>query len=127
MDVRELPKDLARGRSRLQAWRGRRRVGRRIPRSFWELAVRLAKAHGISRTSMALGLDYYSLKKQTMAAAAKPPARERAFVELPAPLVVGKQCLLEMANRAGTTLRLQLVGYDAAEVETVTCGLWNAE
>src|SRR5437899_700228 len=109
----ELPKDLARGRSRIQAWRARRRAGSRIPRSFWELAVRLAKPHGISRTSMALGLDYYSLKKQTMAAA-EAPARHRAFVELPAPLVVGKQCLLKMDNRAGATLRLQLVGYDAA-------------
>jgi hypothetical protein len=126
MGVRELPNDLARGRSRIQAWRVRRRVGSRIPRPFWELAVRLAKTHGVSRTAMALGLDYYGLKKRTESDA-EVSARKPAFVELPAPLVVGKQCLLEMDSRAGATLRLQLVGYDAAEVETLARGLWNAE
>jgi hypothetical protein len=126
MGVGEMPEDLARGRSRMQAWRARRPVGSRIPRSLWELAVRLAKAHGISRTSMALGLDYYSLKKQAIVAG-EAPAQEPAFVELPAPLLVGKQCRLEMDNAAGVTLRLQLMGYEAVEVATLARGLWKAE
>ena len=127
MGACELPKDLMRGRSRIQAWRVRRRAGSRIPRALWELAVRLAKSHGVSRTAMTLGLDYYSLKKQSMAAAAATPARDQAFVELPAPLAVGKQCLLEMDNQTGTALRLQLMGYDAAEVVALARGLWSVE
>jgi hypothetical protein len=91
------------------------------------LAVRLAKTHGISRTAMALGLDYYGLKKKAEPTAAESPVPKPAFVELPAPLMVGKHCRLEMDNAAGTTLRLQLTGYAAAEVETVARGLWNAE
>jgi hypothetical protein len=46
---------------------------------------------------------------------------------LPAALMVGKQCRLEMDNAAGTMLRLELMGYEAAEVVTLACGLWNAE
>ncbi len=127
MGASELPKDLARAWSRLQAWRLRRTVGSRIPRSLWELAVRLAKSHGVSRTAITLGLDYYSLKKQTESATAETLARQSAFVELPAPLMVGKQCRLELDNEAGAALRLQLTGYDAAEVATVARGLWKAE
>ena len=66
---RELPKDLAQARSRFETWRQRRQGGRRIPQSLWDLAVRLASQHGVSRTATALGLDYYSLKKQAQAAA----------------------------------------------------------
>ena len=60
-----LPADLVRGRTRFQAWRTRRKVGTRIPRTLWALAVRLAKTHGVCRAATALGLDYYSLKKRT--------------------------------------------------------------
>jgi hypothetical protein len=53
-----LPADLAQGRSRLEAWRARRQGGGRIPQRLWALAVRLAKTHGLSRTAIALRLDY---------------------------------------------------------------------
>jgi hypothetical protein len=43
--------------------------GLRIPQPLWDLAVRLVSQYGISRTATALGLDYYSLKKQAQAAA----------------------------------------------------------
>jgi len=47
-DRGKLPRDLARGRNRLQAWRGRRKAGGRIPRSLWALAVELVGRHGVS-------------------------------------------------------------------------------
>jgi hypothetical protein len=52
-----LPPDLVRGRTRFQAWRGQRKPGDRIPQPLWEMATRLAKAHGASRTATALGLE----------------------------------------------------------------------
>ena len=124
---RELPKDLAQARSRLEAWRQRRPGRRRIPQPLWDLAVRLASTHGVSRTATALGLGYYSLKKQAEAAAQQPSSRSPTFVELPAPVVVGKQALFELDNGAGATMRVQLLGYDAADVEALARRFWGAE
>jgi len=122
-----LPKDLAQARSRFEAWRERRQRGRRIPQPLWNLAVELASTHGVSRTATALGLDYYSLKKQAEAAAPQPPPCGPAFVELPPPVVVGKQALFELDNGAGATMRVQLLGYDAADVEALARRFWGAE
>ena len=123
-----LPQDLARGRSRFQAWRNRCRAGDRIPQRLWALAVRLVNTHGVSRTAAVLGLDYYCLKKQAAnAAASEPRSSSPAFVELPSPVVVGKQCLFELDNGAGATMRVQLVGYDAADVVALSRSFWNAE
>ena len=127
MGANELPKDLLRGWSRFQAWRGRRKGGGRIPQSLWRLAVRLARIYGVSRTATALRLDYYSLKRQVEAVADEPASNGPAFVELPAPLVVGKQSLFELDNGAGATLRVQLVGYDAADLEALARGFWCAD
>jgi hypothetical protein len=38
---------------------------------------------------------------------------------LPTPIRVGKECRLEFDDGAGATLRVQLVGYDAADVEAL--------
>ena len=122
----DLPRDLAQARSRFEAWRQRRPGGRRIPQPLWDLAVRLASQHGASRTATALGLGYYSLKKQAEAAAPQPPPCGPAFVELPPPVVVGKQALFELDNGAGATMRVQLVGYNAADIEALARGFWGA-
>jgi hypothetical protein len=125
-DRGELPDDLARARSRFQAWRAQRQAGGRIPQPLWALAVLLVVEHGVSRTAAALGLDYYSLKRRA-AAADQPKATSPAFVELPVPAVVGKQCQFELDNGAGSTLRVQLVGYDTADVEALARTLWNGQ
>jgi len=122
----ELPQDLARARSRFQAWRGRR-TGHLIPPQLWALAVQLVNRHGVSRTAAALGLDYYSLKKRVESLAREPVSSSPAFVELPAPVVLSRQCQFELDNGAGATLRLHLVGYDAADVAALARSLWNAE
>ena len=124
----DLPKDLLRGRNRFQAWRQSRRTRGRIPDALWALAVRLVKRYGVNRTALVLGVDYYSLKKRAEAATAcQPPARSPAFIELPAPAFLGKQCLFELSNTAGVTLRVQLLGYDTADVETLARAVWSAE
>jgi len=120
------PADLLQARSRSQAWRGRRKVGERIPQPLWTLAVRLAKAHGVSRTAAALNLDYYTVKKRAEAAASAPQSSGPAFVEVTSPVMVGKQCRFELDNGAGATMRIHLVGYDAAEVEALSRSFWNA-
>jgi hypothetical protein len=121
----QLPPDLVRGQSRFQAWRTRRRAGDRIPQALWEMATRLANAHGVSRTAAALGLDYYCLKERAEAASSDPQPSGPAFVELTSPVPVGKQCLLELDNGTGATMRVHLVGYDTADVEALSRGFWG--
>lgn len=122
----QLPADLVRGRAQFQAWRERRALGERIPQPLWALAVQLTKTHGVSRTATALGLDYYSLKKRAEPAAAPSQASKPAFVELTAPVMVAKQCQFELDNGAGATLRVQLVGYDTADIEALARSFWSA-
>jgi hypothetical protein len=121
-----LPEDLRRARTQFLAWRKQRQPGGRIPPGLWALAVGLVSTHGLSRTAAALALDYYSLKKHVAAADLPTPANAPAFVELPAPLAVGKQALCELHNGAGATLRVQLLGYDAADLEALTRRFWDA-
>ena len=121
-----LPADLERARSRFQAWRTRRTVGTRIPRTLWAVAVRLAKTHGVCRAATALGLDYYSLKKRTESPPTPRQSDGPAFVEFTAPATIAKQCQVELDNGSGATMRVQLVGYDAAELEALSRSFWNA-
>jgi len=115
------------GEAGFQAWRGQRKVGERIPQPLWTLAVRLAKVHGVSRTVAALGLDYYSLKKRAESAATPAQSSGPAFVELTSPVMgLARQCRLALDNGSGATLRVELVGYDAADVEALSRSLWNA-
>ena len=125
IELGSLPADLVRGRTRFQAWRTRRKVGTRIPRTLWALAVRLAKTHGVCRAATALGLDYYSLKKRTESPATPRQSDGPAFVEFTAPATIAKQCQVELNNGAGATMRVQLVGYDAADIEALARGFWN--
>ena len=122
----QLPPDLERGRSRFQAWRAQRQAGGRIPHALWAMATRLAKAHGVSRTAAALGLDYYRLKDRTGAAIGDPQSSGPTFVELTSPVLVGKECRFELDNGAGATMRVHLVGYDANDVEALSRSFWDA-
>ena len=122
----QLPPDLVRAQHQFQAWREQRKPGCRIPLSLWGTAVRLAKAHGVSRTAALLRLDYYRLKERAEAAATPPQLSNPAFVELTPPVVVAKQCRFELDNGSGATLRVQLVGYDAADIEALSRSFWSA-
>ena len=125
--LRELPLDLMRGRARFQAWRKRRKPGVRIPRSLWALAVGIAKQHGSNRTALALGLDrrYLLRRIATTDALALGHASNPAFVELPPANLAGKECRLELDNGAGATMRVQFIGYNAADIEALSRGFWN--
>jgi hypothetical protein len=122
----QLPSDVARGRSRFQAWREKREPGSRIPQDLRDMAVGLARIHGVSRTATVLGLDYYGLRKRVEAAVARPQATATSFVELPSPIRVGNECGLELDNGTGAIMRVHLVGYEAADVAAVSRSFWDA-
>jgi hypothetical protein len=121
-----VPGDLAEARSRFRTWRNRRERGSRIPEGLWALAAKLTSRYGVSRTSMALGLDYYGLKKRVEEAGDQPPSGRPSFVELPLPAVPGKQCSFELDNGSGAMMRVQLSGYDAADLAALAGSFWSA-
>lgn len=124
---RQLPPDLVRGQRQFQAWREQRKPGCRIPQSLWVTAIRLAQVHGVSRTAAVLHLDYYRLKNRAEAVpGSEPHPSEPAFVELTPPVLVAKQCHIELDNGSGATMRVQLVGFDVADLEVLSRGFWNA-
>ena len=133
---REIPADLSRAAVRFVAWRQRRRIGTRIPERLWHAAATLAGRHGLSRTATALGLDYYVLKKRVEAQATIPrrdPVPRPAFVELTAsplgtsPLVASGECLIELANAAGASLRIHLKGHEVPDLVALGRSFWTAE
>jgi hypothetical protein len=121
-----LPADLGRTQWRFQAWRQRRQPGERIPQTLWAMAAQLAGTHGVSRTAAALGLDYYSLKQRVEAAGSELQRNGPAFVEVsPTPLIAVRHCRLELDNGAGARLRMELSGFDAADLEALARGFGN--
>ena len=122
---RQVPPGLARARQRFEAWRRKRQVGTRIPQPLWALAVKLAADHGLHQTAAVLKLDYYALKKRREAANGQQQATEATFVELPTPLAAAKQCTFELDDGTGATMRVQLAGYDAADVVALGRSFWN--
>jgi outer membrane PBP1 activator LpoA protein len=89
----------------------------------------LLRRHSLCRVATALKLDYYSLKKRAQHNAASPSASGLTFVEVPAaaaPAVPGKQCFCDLRHRDGNTMRLHLIGFDAADLEGLARRFWDA-
>ena len=115
----KLPKDLLQARNRFQTWRIQRPIGSPIPDSLWNLAVKLVGQHGLSLTARVLQLDYYGLKKRTKEDPSQLPSRQPSFIQLPSTPFSTKQAVFELEPGTGTKLRVQLLGYDTADLETL--------
>jgi len=104
---------------RLQTWRTSRTRGRRIPDELWHAAADLARVAGLSRTSAALKLSYYDLKRRLLAG----PIQGRRRV-IPAPFVevggpapgLGECGTLELVQASGTRLTLRLPNASAKDL-----------
>ena len=103
-------------------WRSRRESGGRIPALLWRAAAELAGEHGVAKTSRTLGLDYYALKKHVGGA----PEGKPSFVEVAlSSLSPAAECRVEVEDRRGTRLRVELRGASVAEVESLARALWS--
>jgi hypothetical protein len=115
----ELPAGLKKVRGDLDAWRGQRRHGQRIPEELWGAAVQAVQKHGLNRVSRALSLDYYHLKKRSGLSKVKRNARADSgavFVELEAARVErGAACVVELEKGNGAKLRVCV--HDAQTVD----------
>jgi hypothetical protein len=130
--MQKLPAGLARAAARWAQWRRARVLGTRIPESLWKLALELAARHGVSKTAVALRVDYYSLKERLDAQT--PPrrvgsaaAQAPAFVELtPPPLAVAGGCVIEFEKASGAKMRIELPGSQMPDLAALGRSFWEA-
>lgn len=124
----DIPAALARGRARFESWRRGRARGTRIPERLWTLAVKLADAHGLSRTAAALRLDYYTLKSRVDAKNVHAHSASPAFVELSPPSVQApRECVIEFENHTGATMRVHLRGGEVPDLVALSRSFWSGE
>jgi hypothetical protein len=120
---------LERAQHRFELWRKTRKRCSRIPESLWDSAVELAREHGVHRTSRALRLDYYSLKKRLSSVGGAPrrPQTEATFVELlPPGATVHSTCTIEMENAQGGKMKIQLQGLGTTDLSILSSSFWKA-
>jgi hypothetical protein len=116
-------KPLERARQQFERWRRLPKTDRRIPEALWRAAVEAAGLHGISRTAVALSLSHQTLKERVDATAPRPLTGEPgpAFVELLPPALAGAvECVVELEDRRGTRMRIQIRGTGTPDVTALT-------
>ena len=126
-----LPAPLEATRRRFERWRRSRTARSRIPDALWTSAVQAAGRYGLHRTTQALRLDYYALKKRVADTASdRELGREAAaaFLELPA-LVSGgaSECIVELEDPGGAKMRLHLKGGAVPDVAALARSFWGVE
>lgn len=106
---------------RLKAWRAARSRGQRIPDGLWSAAADLARVHGLSRTSAALNLSYYDLKRRLVAGRIQRRRRltPAPFVEVAPPALapdLGERGTVELVQASGARLTLRLPNASASDL-----------
>lgn len=123
--------DIEQLRGRLQEWRRSRRHGARIPEALWISAVKLAKKYPPARIAHELGLDYDGLKRRLKTAkqhGTSEQGTQPGFIELlPFAPTSHCECTIEMEDRRGAKMKLELKGASAWDVAAVSRALWSAE
>ena len=123
---------MSRVRRLLEQWRRRSAPRSRIPAPLWATVVDLARVHGVYRTSQALRLDYYCLKKVEAASpepsARRTPVRRAAapvpFIEVPLRAAPGPACVIELDDGRGAKLRVELAGIATGDLAGLV-GSWG--
>lgn len=123
----EVPAALLRLERQFASWRKGRKPGERIPQRLWKSAAKLAADYGLNQTVTVLKLDYYSLKRHVNQQVGE-TASTAAFVELPsAPVVQANECIIELEDGAGASLRMHLKGTEMPDVLALGRSFWNVD
>ncbi len=124
----DIPKALARGRDRFEAWRRSRKFGARIPDKLWSLAVKLAEAHSVSRTASALMLDYHALKNRVAGKNCNSRSVVPTFIELtPSPIAPSTECVVEFEDGSGARMRVHVRGGHVPDLVALGRSFWSGE
>ncbi len=124
----DIPKALAHGRDRFEAWRRSRKFGARSPGKRWSLAVKLAEAHGVSRTASALMLDYHALKNRVAGKNCNSLSVVPPFIELtPSPIAPSTECVVEFEDGSGARMRVHVRGGHVPDLVALGRSFWSGE
>jgi len=103
-------------RNQFEAWRKRKRWGRRIPEALWQAAVQLCREHSVFEVSRALRLDYNGLKnrvpratREMGLAVGQRPDFGFVRLDLGAPMTPS-ECLVEMEASNGAKMKMAFKG-----------------
>src|SRR5207244_8483403 len=127
-DKRDIPVAMEAVHRRFQRWR-KTRIGRSpIPMRLWAAAARLAREHGVSATSQALGLEFKKLKSfvETEGTAKKEVTAAPRFLELVATDARVTECVIELEGRRGN-MRIEWKGSAAPDLASLGRMLWERE
>jgi hypothetical protein len=121
---------LAQAAARFDQWRRSSSSRARIPDFLWNLAVDLAREHGLSRTASTLRVGYYDLKRRVeesaLAQAGPCGMPADGFVELnPAALALACQCTIEFEKPCGSRMRIELTG-SMPDLEALGRSFWES-
>jgi hypothetical protein len=133
-----ISEDLASLKAEFDQWRATRATGKRIPPELWAGAVDMATRHGVHQVTDVLHLDYAGLKRrmelgssgqQPVAPEASAPQFVEMIVPTPTPTPMPSQaptvepvraeCVVELANARGTTMRIELRGAGVASLSAL--------
>ena len=127
-----VPAQLKAAQRQFERWRGSHRGRRRIPESLWAVAVKAAGQFGVNRTVEALRVDYYRLKKRVALQAdvvgTQPSGRGamETFLELTPAMAPGRgRCLVELEDRAGSKMRIELETLETPDLVALTDSFWR--
>jgi hypothetical protein len=108
-----IPEPIAQLQEQLRQFRNSHQPRTRLPESFWNAAVELARQYGIYQTAHPLRLDYVGLKKRLFDS--RSPQQKRtpkqappAFVELMAAQKTKAEWLIEFESSRGSKMRIQI-------------------
>jgi hypothetical protein len=104
----KIPEAILHLQQQLDQWRGVQKGRTKLPESFWQAAVDLAKQYGVFRTAQPLRLDYTRLKQRLSGAAQRQASSRPAFVELvrPQPAEM-EECVIEFESAQGGKMRVR--------------------
>ena len=108
---------------RFAIWRRKRARGTHIPEDLWRAAAQAARKHGVWQTSEELGVDYDSLSRR-LKDSPQAATGSAQFVEIPGKMLsVHPGYVLELQDREGLRLRVEL--HDAERAEILARSLWK--
>jgi conjugal transfer/entry exclusion protein len=108
-----IPEPIAQLQEQLTQFRNSNQPRTRLPESFWNAAVELARQYGIYQTAHRLRLDYVGLKKRLLDSRGPQQKRTQkpaqpAFVELMASQKTNAEWLIEFESSRGSKMRIQI-------------------
>lgn len=118
------PARLARLEKRFASWRKTRKRGERIPQPLWQAAAKLAADYGVSVTAGALGIDYYALQERLEQFDGQ-SVSNAPFIALPSALSHASECVIELEDGMGASMRMHLKGGEIPDVLALGRSFWD--